>query len=138
MSTTDDSMIMPATSDVVSATSHWAVKMLERTDDQDDADHHADPGPLGGEGERLAALDDAAPHRQPVDPRKNSTSTMASSGTSSRTPLAGSQSGHHDWSAISTIAGLEHADEEPAERPPGGSRSGCRPARRPAPGRRTG
>ena len=64
MRTTEDSMIIPATSDVVSATSHCAVKMFDRMADQDDADHHADPGPFGREGERLAALDDAAPDRQ--------------------------------------------------------------------------
>ena len=48
------------------------------------------------------------------EPRKYSTSTMASSGMSSRMPFAGSHSGHQVLVRDLHHAGLEHADEEPA------------------------
>ena len=71
MSTTEDSMIMPATSEVVSATSH------SRGEDVGQHERRA-PIPmttptqarLVAQGQRLAALDDAAADRQPVTPEE--------------------------------------------------------------------
>ena len=100
--TTEDSMIIPATSEVVSATSHSAVKRLDRMKTR------TSPMPRPTQARSVASASGwrrwmMLPRIGRRDPRKKSTSTMARRGTSSRMPLAGSQRGHHDWSATSTM-----------------------------------
>ena len=95
-------MIMPATSEVVSATSHWAVNVLDRMATRTmptTTPIHARFVARASGWRRWMML----PRTGRRDPRKYSTSTMARSGMSSRMPFAGSHSGHQDWSATSTM-----------------------------------
>ncbi len=102
MRTTEDSMIIPAVSEVVRATSHSAVKMLERSA----TSTRPTTTPIQA---RLVASASGCrrwmmlPRTGRRAPRKKRTRTMASNGTSSRMPFAGSQAGHQDWSATSTM-----------------------------------
>ena len=105
--TTEDSMIIPATSEVVSETSHSAVKRLDRRKTR------TSPMPRPTQARLVASASGwrrwmMLPRIGRRDPRKKSTSTMASRGTSSRMPLAGSQSrpprlvGHLDHARTGT------------------------------------
>ena len=95
-------MIIPATSEVVSETSHSAVKRLDRRKTRTSPMPRPTQAAVGGERERLAALDDAAAYRQ-AGPSEEEHEHDGEEGHQLRACRWREPPGHHDWSATSTM-----------------------------------